>query len=262
MFESKPTRQIKTSHVKEWNSLVSLLSQKGADKTNKETVRQYFNIPQGSGSSILVLDEPNLMRTFHRVKTNRLLLPKEAFETQDPVKPRRDAFARLKEIMDRLDSVARAEISNALPVLRRIYTCFDSDEIEEEDIIQLTTKVKEFYTEINNAMLPIAFYQTDEVKKAAKQIAKAINDIGGVINEEDSLTIIMAFSSDPLSDLQPLIELINHLEGDFAKVDEQVKKRKGALGDVIRSEGQSGKYAKEKAALSECTALLRMEAEE
>lgn len=262
LFESKPARGTKTSHVKEWNSLVSLLSQKGADSTNKETVRQYFNIPQGSGGSILVLDEPNLMRTFHRVKTNRLLLPEEAFETQDPVKPRRDVFVRLKDIMDRLDSVARAEVSNALPVIQRIYGYFDSDEIEEEDIIQLAAKVKDFYTEINNAMLPIAFYQTDAVKKAAKQIAKAINDIGEVIDEEESLTIIMAFSSDPLSDLQPLIDLFNRLEEDFAKVDKQLETRRGALGTVISSEGQSGKYAEEKATLAECVALLKMEAEE
>ena len=262
LFESKPARGSKTSHAKEWNSLVSLLSQKGADSTNKETVRQYFNIPQGSGGSILVLDEPNLMRTFHRVKTNRLILPEEAFEVQDSVKPRREVFARLKEIMGRLDSVARAEVSNALPVMQRIYGYFDSDEIEEEDVFQLATKAKDFYTEINNAMLPIAFYQTDAVKKAAKQIAKAINDIGEVIDEEDSLTIIMAFSSDPLSDLQPLSDLFNRLEEDFAKVDKQLEIRRSALGDVIGSDGQSGKYAEEKAALAECFALLKMEVRE
>ena len=259
LFESKPARATKTSHVKEWNSLVSLLSQKGADTTNKETVRQYFNIPQGSGGSILVLDEPNLMRTFHRVKSNRLLLPEETFEVHDLVKPRRDVFARLKDIMDRLDNVARAEVSNARPVIQRIYDYFESDEIEEEDIIQLASKAKDFYTEINNAMLPIAFYQTDAVKKAAKQIAKAINDVGEVIDEKDPLTIIMAFSSDPLSDLQPLIDLFNRLEEDFTKVDRQIETKRRDLGDVIFSDGQSDKYAEEKATLAECFTLLKME---
>ena len=100
------------------------------------------------------------------------------------------------------------------------------------------------------------------MKKTAKQIAKAINDIGEVIDEEDSLTIIMAFSSDPLSDLEPLIDLFNRLEEDFAKVDKQLETRRGALGDVISSEGQSRKYAEEKATLDECVALLKMEAEE
>ena len=76
------------------------------------------------------------------------------------------------------------------------------------------------------------------------------------------MTIIMAFSSDPLSDLQPLIDLFNRLEEDFAKVDKQLEIRRSALGDVIGSDGQSGKYAEEKAALAECFALLKMEARE
>lgn len=55
LFDSKSPKSAKTYHSKEWNALVTVLSQKGADIANKETVRQYFNIPQGDGNSIIVL---------------------------------------------------------------------------------------------------------------------------------------------------------------------------------------------------------------
>ena len=126
LYDVKPKKIDKTNHTKEWNSLVSLLSTKGADVTNRETVRQYFNIPQGGGGSIIVLDEPNLMRSFRKVKTNNLAVPEEDLQSNDVVKLRRDAFTYLGNIVERIDSVAKAEITNALTLLQPIYDYFDS----------------------------------------------------------------------------------------------------------------------------------------
>lgn len=261
LFELKQIKVEKTYHTKEWNSLVSLLSQRGADISNKETVRQYFNLPQGSGGSIIVLDEPNLKKVFDKVKTDRLKIADEAFESQDFVKPRRDVFDYLKDIIERIQSVAKAEVENARSIIQDIYGYFDSDDIEEDDITDFAEKVKEFYTEINNTRIPVAFSSSDIIKANAKQIAKAISDIGEVIDEDDPLTIIMTFAIDPVSDLQPLVTLFKQLETDMLKVDKQLNIRKEALGDICDTNDSINRYANEKAELANCLSMLGMEAQ-
>lgn len=256
LYDAKPKKSDKTNHTKEWNSLVSLLSTKGADVTNRETVRQYFNIPQGGGGSVIVLDEPSLMRSFRKVKTNKLAVPEDDLQSNDTVKLRRDAFTYLNSILDRIDSVAKAEVENALTLLQPIYDYFDSDDIDEDDITDFAAKAKNFYDEINNALIPVAFSSPDQLKKNAKQIAKAIGDISEVLDEEDSLTILMTFSGDPISDIQPLIEYFKQLETDMVKVDKQVSTRKTALGDTGEMDNSSSRYTGDINDVQYCITLM------
>ena len=256
LFDVKSAKSVRTNHSKAWKDLVSVLSQKGADVSNRETVRQYFNIPQGGGGSIIVLDEPNLMRVFRKVKAGKLLIAEDALETQDSVKPRRDVFAYLKDILDRIENVAKAEISNALPTIQKIYDYFGTDEIDEDDIRELASKAKMFYDEINADMFSVAFYSSDSVKKAAAQIAKAINDIGEVLDEDDPLTILMTFSRDPLSDIQPLMDLLSQLDTDFDKIDNQIANRKLRLGSVEEPESGESRYADGIGIVNACLVIL------
>lgn len=256
LFDVKPPKSTKTNHSKEWNSLVALLGQKGADASNRETVRQYFNIPQGGGGSIIVLDEPNLAHVFRKVKTNKLSIPEEALETQDSVKPRRDVFAYLKDIVERIDNVAKAEVANAMSTIQKIYDYFGTDDIDEDDIRELASKVKAFYDEINTDMFSVGFYSADPVKKAASQIAKAISDIGEVLDEDDPLTILMTFSGDPLSDLQPLMDLFKQLDTDFEKIEKQLATRKQNLGNIGETESGDTRYADDTDTINACLNAL------
>lgn len=261
LFDSKTSKATKTYHSKEWNSLVTVLSQKGADIANRETVRQYFNIPQGDGNSIIVLDEPSLNQVVRRVKTNKLTISSEALESMDAVKLRKDVFAYLKEILDRIDPVAKAEIDNARAIIQTIFDYFDSDEIDEEDILDLANKVKEFYNESNNAIINVKFFSPDLVKKNAKQIAKAIGDIKEILDENDPLTILMTFSGDPIAELQPLLDLFKQLENALMEVDRQLANRKTKLGEVQDYATGTYRYANELEAIDECIALLGSEAQ-
>lgn len=261
LFDSKSSKAAKTYHSKEWNALVTVLSQKGADVVNKETVRQYFNIPQGDGNSIIVLDEPSLSQIVRRVKTNRLTISSEALESTDAVKLRKDVFTYLKEILDRIGAVAKAEIDNAHTIIQPIFDYFDSDEVDEDDILDLASKVKEFYTEINNAIINVEFFSPDLVRKNAKQIAKAIADIREILDEKDPLTILMTFSGDPIADLQPLLDLVKQLENALVEVDRQLTNRRAKLGEIQDYKTGADRYANEFEAIDECIALLGREAQ-
>ena len=193
---------------------------------------------------------------FRKVKTNKLSIPEEALETQDSVKPRRDVFAYLKDIVERIDNVAKAEVANAMSTIQKIYDYFGTDDIDEDDIRELASKVKAFYDEINTDMFSVGFYSADPVKKAASQIAKAISDIGEVLDEDDPLTILMTFSGDPLSDLQPLMDLFKQLDTDFEKIEKQLATRKQNLGNIGETESGDTRYADDTDTINACLNAL------
>lgn len=247
-----------TCHTNEWNSLLSVMHQKDADLINKGTVRQYFNLLQGStGGAVVVLDAINLSKTIRKVKTNRLQIPEEEIQADDKVKLRKDTYLFLADITSRIDHVAKAELASAKKAIQPIYDCFDDDEIEEEDIDALLAKISIFYREIDETQINIKTVSIDGVKKTVKQIEKALGDIGNVLDEDDPLTIIMAFSWDPIGALQSLLALINQVSVDIAEVDKQIEKRKNNLGALGSEENNNNLYKEEITVIDGDIALLK-----
>ena len=120
---------------------------------------------------------------------------------------------------------------------------YSDDEVEEEDIDALLIKVNQFYKEIDETQINIKVVAVDGIKKAIKQIAKAIGDITRVLDEDDPLTILMAFSGDPVGVIQPLIELIKQMEKDISEANKQISSRKSLLGNSETDE-ESGTHYK------------------
>lgn len=247
-----------TFHCNEWRSLLSVMHQKNADIINRTTVRQYFNLMQGSAaSSVMVLDAINLAKAVRKVKTARLQIPEEEMQLDDRVKLRKDTYTLLADITGRVGNVAKAEIATAKQAIQPVYDSFDDYEVEDDDIEELADRITKFYKEIDDTQINIKSVSSDAVKKASKQISKAIGDIGAVLDEEDPLTVLMAFSGDPVSTLQSLISLINQVNKDSEEVDRQITKRKDALGDFGDSEEKAERYREELIIIEEDMAILR-----
>ena len=246
-----------TSHSREWISLLYMMQQKSADSINKETVRQYYNIMQGSAAGqVVVLDAVNLAKTIRKVKTSKLHIPEDELQLDDKVKLRRDTYSYLVDIMNRVDSVARAEIDTAKKAIQPIYDCFDDDEIEEDDIRAFLEKVNQFYKEIDDTQINIKTVSIDSIKKAIKPISKAIGDITKVLDEDDSLTIIMAFSGDPIGIIQPLIALIKQVDNDIIEADKQIHIRMSNLGAISSDEEDKNHYREERSWIEKNFELL------
>lgn len=202
---------------------------------------------QGSAAGqVMVLDAVNLAKTIRKVKSNKLQIPEEELQLDDKVKLRRDTYSYLVDIMNRVDSVARAEIDTAKKAIQPIYDCFDDDDIEEDDIRAFLEKTNQFYKEIDDTQINIKTVSTDSVKKGIKQIAKAIGDITKVLDEDDSLTILMAFSGDPVGTIQPLLSLINKVANDIIEVDKQIRIRMNNLGSINSVEEDENHYREER----------------
>lgn len=240
-----------TFHSKEWNALLTVMRQGNADSNNRDTVQKYFNIVQGNvAGSVTVLDAVNLSKTIRRVKANKLQISDQDLQTDDKVKLRKDVYSFLTDITSRLDSVARAETATAKSAIQPIYDCFDDDDVEEEDISALLAKINLFYKEIDDTQINIKTTSTDSVKRATKQIEKAISDIGRTLDEDDPLTVIMAFSGDPIGTIQPLLALIKQVNADISEVEKQIDRRKSNLGSV-GSDGENADFYREELSMIE-----------
>lgn len=256
LFEGRQKTLSGSSHSNEWIKLTELMVQKRADENNLDTIRKYFNLPQGDGNSKLVLDEPRLMKAFHKVKVSKLIVPEEDLQYADSVKRRRDSFEYLKIILDRVEAVASTELSKAKTIIDKVKSHLDWEEIEEDDIIDLASQAKVFYQEVNNAQINIQVYSTESVTKGAKQIAKAYNDICSVLEEKDALSILMAFSTDPMAKLKPLVELLDRLDADIEKVDVFVTKRMEPFVNANGNIESDNPYAEELTLISKCIAEI------
>ena len=60
-------------------------------------------------------------------------------------------------------------------------------------------------------------------------MAKAISVISCVLDEKDPLTILMAFSGDPIATIKPLLEFIDNLENEILKAKNQIASKKSGL---------------------------------
>ena len=247
LFSEKAAIKADNGHSKKWNELIGFLGQGGMDADNRRTIRQYFNITQGEGSKIVVLNEPGLSQAFRKVKGTKLDVPEEILLTDDPVKQRNDVFKYMRDIITRAETAAKSEVEDARADILPIYDYFDSEEIDEEDILELTSKAKVFYDEAEKTMINSIVGGTplkmlEQVKKSAIQIAKALMNIGSVLDEENIVTILMTFSSDPRGTIQPLLALLQKLDEDIGKVEKAVRTRTEKLTGTDGDDYGENKY--------------------
>ena len=145
-------------------------------------------------SSVVVLDNISLMKVFKRVKANKLKI--EDKQSDDKIKLRRDAYIFLEEIENRIGEVAQKELELGKEKVQIVFDAFGDDEVGEEEIKDFIEQSKKFFAEANKAQLNIKECSLD-IKKYTS-IEKAISDISSVLDETDPLTILMAFSGDPI----------------------------------------------------------------
>ena len=228
LFTHKDKSVKNSNHAREWINLCDVLQQRGTDTENRKTVYKYFDLPQGVGGSKIVLDEPRISAVFRKIKQNKLHVADEDLSTQDSASQRQAPYTFLKTILDRVDHVAKAEIAKAQPLMDQIAQAFqlEADEpLEEENLNELFIDANRFYAEVNNNQINIPVVDTDTLKKTVKQTVKAYKDVQSALDADDTLSILMAFSSDPITLLQSLAAFLIQLTGSIQKANAQISSR-------------------------------------
>lgn len=251
LLASKPNKSTSNMHSPEWNKLLTVMSQKNADKNNQETVRKYFNIGQAGASKIIVLDSIALSKTFSKVKRNKLQIEDGERQNDDRITQRRDAYIFLSDIEERIDAVAKAELEVGRAKVQMIFDALGDDEIDETIISEFVVRVKKFYEAANSAQVNVKEISLDSLKKTAN-LEKAISDIANALEEDDPLNIIMAFSGDPVSVIAPFVEIINNVKAEVDKANLQIKTKLEALGSDGEYIEPKNRYKAEQEVILQC----------
>lgn len=234
-----------SGHSLRWTSLLRRIERSESVEQKKKFIRRCFSIVQGMDtrtSGVTILRSQDLAQTLSKVKAQKLKVPATSFESNDAIKSRKDAFVDLRNIEERMNDVAQDELSLAKDKLTLIAPHLDLEDVDDDVILDLAENASTFYQEIEKTQINIKAPSMDRVKKSAKQIAQAINDISDILDETDPLKIIMAFSGDPIAALLPLTSLLGTLEHDLKNAVSQMETQQRKLGDVTILENSENRY--------------------
>lgn len=251
LLASKVNKSNANSHSKEWNSLLSRLAVKNRDKNNQQTVVDYFCIEQAGAKGVKVIDASLFQKVFGSVKRNHLEIDEAERQSDDKITQRRDAYAFLSDIEEGLESVSKAELEKGKECIKKICEALGDDEIDEDEIAEFVSRIKAFYSEANKAQVNVKEISLDGLKNIPT-IAKAISDINSVMDENDPLAIIMAFSGDPINTIQPLIAVIDAINGEVEKAKNQIANKLSQLGNDDGDTKTEGRYEEELKCIKIC----------
>lgn len=244
LLASKSNKSSANSHCSEWDSLINVMAQREADVNNQQTVRKYFNIEQAGARTITVLDALKASKVLTKVKRQGLKIEEEEKQSDDRIIQRRNAYTLLNDIEERIEKVAEAELKNGRERVLRILDAFGDDEIGEDELLEFISRAKKFYEGANRAQINIKEVSLEPIRKVSA-LAKAIADIVAVLDEKDPLTIIMAFSGDPVTVIRPLLDVIGSMEAEVAKAKKQIAVKMEGLGSDLGDEDGANRYASE-----------------
>ena len=242
LFSGKSVKN--SAHSSKWISLCNMLTQKNADADNRNTVRKYFNLPQGDGGTKIVLNVPDFSRLLNKIKKNRLAIPSEDLNSNDISIQRQYPYRFLKDILERLDSVVEAEIELAKPLIEKIKNAFllDDELLDEDMLDDLSDNITRFYNEANNNKIGIHFNSANDIKNNAKKIVKAYKQICDVLDSKDNLSVLMAFSDDPISSLRILTVLLDKLNEGLENANAIIANRLSQLNLQSSTENVKSPY--------------------
>lgn len=261
LFKRPTTNIAESGHCQDWKSLVSMMSQKGEDEQNEDTVKQYFNLRQGTtGGSVTVLDDPCFRKALKEVKDACLALPEEARERKDSVSAREKVFRYYWKIDQRIERVVISEKDSASYMLGIIDAALldeEYDVVDEDAISDLAQTANRFYSEANKAKIPITPDSSpDQLKRNAKQISSAIATARKAVAAETPLSALMLFSGDPILQINKLVVFLAKLDKDVERASKLLDMKEKSLGSVSGLDASTSRYAAELGNIDSCIALF------
>lgn len=193
---------------------------------------RYFNLIQGNqmGSSIFVLNYPLYKAAVNEIiKSNYYLDKNELNETEDAVKDKREIFELTLKTISKVHKVVEDETTLARNTAIEVLEYFDNidieDEVEANDIRSMLSAISGFYQKVCEAGINIRIKQKDEIdnfKNKASDLANAMCKLQADYSCEDDLTVLIAFSSNPIGIVLPFLEFLKSVSEDVSKANEMM----------------------------------------
>ena len=106
------------------------------------------------------------------------------------------------------------------------------DELEASDIRDLINEIQAFYQKCFSAGINISIIDDiiiKKIKEEAAEIAKAMNRLQSDYSDEDDVSVMYAFSSNPIGTVLPFLEILKKANTDIDTAYEQMHNEKESL---------------------------------
>lgn len=244
-----------SSHCKEWISLMSSVNENA--QRIKDTILNYYNIVQGTGGKNKFIDHSSLLADFRKVKRRRISMDETTLSEKDPFKPRQDIRIIYRDIQGKLQRVSEAELALAKTKMQNLCALIDCEDIDDEDILEIVDEINTFYNTANKAQVNVKYdpNSVEAIRKDAKQISNAINNVQKAMELSDPIKVLMAFSQDPLVRVDNIFDVLSKATNDMNSVQADIGKRKGQIAQA--SGGDTAlRYANQLAVIKEDLAII------
>lgn len=200
---------------------------------------RYFNLIQGVtiNTDSYVLNYPLYQAALKEIrKSGYVLNESDINDIEKAVKDKREVFELTQKVLAKVIKVVEEETALAHKTAVDILSFFENidieDELEASDIRDLINDIQSFYQKCYAVGINISMIDDAKLKKlkdSASDIAKAMCSLQKDYSDEDDISVLYAFSSNPIGVVLPFLEMLRKANKDIDTVYEQMHSEKESL---------------------------------
>lgn len=200
---------------------------------------RYFNLIQGVSinTDSYVLNYPLYQAALKEIRKSGYVLDESDLnDTEKAVKDKREVFELTQKILAKVKKVVEEETDLAHKTATEILSFFENidmeDELEASDIRDLVNDIQGFYQKCFAVGINISIIEEAKLKKikdSASDIAKAMCILQKEYSDEEDISIMYAFSSNPIGVVLPFLEMLKKANKDIDTAYEQMHSEKESL---------------------------------
>lgn len=231
--------EFSTGHSQAWYELHQFIYNDTKTPDSYTASVRYFNLIQGVtiNTDNYVLNYPLYQAALKEVRKSGYVLDENDInDTEKAVKDKREIFELAQKVLSKVHRVVEEETAlarkNAVDILSYFENIDIEDELEASDIRDLINEIQNFYQRCFAVGINISIIDDVQIKKikdSASALAKAMLILQKDYSGEDDISVLYAFSSNPIGVVLPFLEMLRKANKDIDTVYEQMQNEKEAL---------------------------------
>lgn len=231
--------EFSTGHSQAWYELHQFIYNDTKTPDSYTASVRYFNLIQGVtiNTDNYVLNYPLYQAALKEVRKSGYVLDENDInDTEKAVKDKREIFELAQKVLSKVHRVVEEETAlarkNAVDILSYFENIDIEDELEASDIRDLINEIQNFYQRCFAVGINISIIDDVQIKKikdSASAIAKAMLILQKDYSGEDDISVLYAFSSNPIGVVLPFLEMLRKANKDIDTAYEQMQNEKESL---------------------------------
>lgn len=231
--------EFSTGHSQAWYELHQFIYNDSKTPDSYTASVRYFNLIQGVtiNTDNYVLNYPLYQAALKEVRKSGYVLDENDInDTEKAVKDKREIFELTQKVLSKVHRVVEEETAlahkNAVDILSYFENIDIEDELEASDIRDIINEIQSFYQRCFAVGINISIIDDAQIKKikdSAAAIAKAMLILQKDYSDEDYISVLYSFSSNPIGVVLPLLEMLRKANKDIDTAYEQMQNEKESL---------------------------------